>query len=451
MPTEIIRAKKISPWKSFKNIRRLFNNPIELINEQFETYGSTYKTNLSFQEIYITRDANCIQHFMQKNHRSYKKTKLNAILGKSLGNGLLTSDGDYWLRQRRLIQPGFHKKKLEELSNIIINDINQFSEELTSTTQQNKPVDLTKWMMKLTINVVLNSLYSSNISSKQINRIDEIITAIQHYIVAQIRVPFSKTYFTLNGKNRQIKSMLKEIDEVLYGIIKERRQQANAHNDLLDMLLNSRYEDTGEGMSDQQLRDESLIILVAGHETSAVALTWTFYLLSQHPEIEQKVLIEIEQALQNRQPCFEDLKNLTYTKQVIQEAMRLYPPAWIVDREAREDNMMEDYQVKKGEVINAFIYGLHHNPAYWQNPHIFMPARFESEKHKARHPFSYMPFGAGPRLCIGNNFALMEMQFALAILLPKFKITPVSKKPPELEPLVTLRPKGGLPVQVTLR
>lgn len=453
MSTEIIRAKKISRLSTLKNIKRMFNNPIGLITEQFETYGSTYKAMLALEEIYITQNADCIQHFMQKNHRCYKKTRLNALLGKSLGKGLLTSKGDYWLRQRRLIQPGFHKKKLEELSAIIINDIKQFSEELSAVAQQNNPVYLTKWMMKLTIHVVLDSLYSSSISSKQIHRLDEIITAIQHYIVAQVRIPFSKIFFDLNGKSRQIKHFLKEIDELLYGIIEKRRNQTNTHThqDLLAMLLKARYEDTGEGMTDKQLRDESLIILVAGHETSAIALTWAFYLLSQHPEIEQKVLTEIEQVLQGRQVCFEDLKNLSYTKQVIQEAMRLYPPAWIVDREATENNMMQGYQVKKGEMVNAFIYGLHRNPAYWQNPNTFLPDRFEAEKHKARHPFSYMPFGGGPRLCIGNNFAMMEMQLALAMLLPQFKITPLSKKPPELEPLVTLRPKGGLPVQITLR
>jgi len=447
----ILEAPKVPLLVTFRNMPRLFNNPIQLISSQLERYGSTYKSYIGVEELYVTQDANCIQYFMQKGHRNYKKTKFNDLLGDSIGQGLLTAHGDYWRRQRRLIQPGFHKKKLEELSNIITKDIIDFGDELERNIDPSAPTDFMQLMMKLTTKVVLNSLFSNSISDQQIDRFDDIITAFQYYIVAKVRVPFAKRLFKLNGRSKKMQVMMTEIDDIIYKIIADRKRNQGAFDDLLDMLLQARYEDNGEGMTDQQLRDESIILLLAGHETSANALTWAFYLLDKHPEVEAKLLAEIQRTVGNRQPTFDDLKALTYTKQVIQEAMRLYPPAWIIDREALVENNMAGYPVKKGQTVAAFVYGLHRNPDYWERPNDFMPERFAPELVKARHPFCYIPFGGGPRLCIGNSFAYMEMQLALAILLPKFKIEVIGNEAPQLEGLITLRSKGGLPVSIRLR
>ncbi len=446
-----IEANKISMLRTFKNIPQLLSDPIKLISNQFEEYGDTYRSYVGLEEIYLSQDADFVQYFMQKGHRNYRKTKFTRSLGQTIGNGLLTSDGDYWRRQRRLIQPGFHKKKLNELSNIITKDISDFSDYLEHHIDDFESAELMKLMMRLTIKVVLNSLFSNSISDKHIDRFDDIITTFQHYIVAKVRIPFSSQFFKLNGRSKRMKVLVNEIDDIIYGIIAGRKNNQGNFDDLLDMLLQARYEDTGEGMTDQQLRDESIIMLLAGHETSANALTWAFYLLHRHPEITEKVLAEIQHVVGNRQPTFEDLKGLTYTKQVIQESMRLFPPAWITDREALAEHQMMGYKIKKGQVVTVFVYGLHRNPVYWERPNDFMPERFAPELVKKRHPFSYMPFGGGPRLCIGNNFAYMEMQLALAILLPKFKFEAIANEAPKLEGLITLRPKGGLPVKISLR
>lgn len=448
------KAPKIPLITSIKNLPKLLKDPVKLLSSQFEKYGTTFKTYVALNEVYLTIDADCIQHFMQKGHRQYKKTEFTQKIGEVIGNGLLTAEGDYWRQQRRLIQPGFHKKKLEALSNIITSDIQKFSKNLESELNKTEPTKLMLLMMQLTIKVVLNSLFSNSIANHQVNRFDEIITAFQQYIVFKIRMPGSGGILKLTGRNTKIEKMVTEIDDIIYKIISDRKSHLNNQNifdDLLDMLLQAKYEDTGKGMTHQQLRDECMVMLLAGHETSAVTLTWTFYLLSQHPEIEQKVLAEIKKVVGNRLPEFNDLMALTYTKQVIQEAMRLFPPAWILDREAINENKMGQYQVKKGQVVTAFVYGLHHNPTYWENPETFIPERFAPERIKARHPFSYMPFGGGPRLCIGNHFAYMEMQLALAILLPKFKFEPFNNQTPTLEGLITLRPKDGLPVNIRLR
>lgn len=451
MDSTTIEAKRIPILTALKNIPRLLENPIGLISSQFEEYGTTYKSYVGLEEIYLSIDADCVQYFMQKGHRNYKKTKFTRMLGETIGRGLLTAEGDYWRQQRRLIQPGFHKKKLEELSNIITKDIIDFSNNLEADISTSDSTDLMKLMMKLTLKVVLNSLYSNSISDQQIDRFDDIITALQHYLVAKVRIPFAAQLFKLNGKSKRMEAMMDEVDEIVYAIIENRKNSRENFDDLLDMLLEARYEDTGEGMTNQQLRDESMIMLLAGHETSANALTWTFYLLDRHPEIAEKVLAEIKNVVGSRLPTFGDLKALTYTKQVIQEAMRLFPPAWITDREALTAHQMKGYKVKKGQIVTVFVYGLHRNPAYWKRPNDFMPERFAPELIKQRHPYSYMPFGGGPRLCIGNNFAYMEMQLTLAILLPKFKFEVIEDKAPKLEGLVTLRPKGGLPVRVSLR
>ncbi len=446
-----IEAKRIPILKTFRNLPRLLDDPIGLISSQFEKYGDTYKSYVGLEEIYLSQDADFVQYFMQKGHRNYQKTRFTRTLGDVIGRGLLTSEGDYWRQQRRLIQPGFHKKKLEDLSNIITEDIIDFSLNLEHNIDVFGSADLMKLMMRLTIKVVLNSLFSNSISDKYIDRFDEIITVLQHYIVAKVRIPFSTQFFKLNGKDKKMQALINEIDEIVYSIISERKNNQGNFDDLLDMLLQARYEDTGEGMTDQQLRDESMIMLLAGHETSANALTWAFYLLHQHPEIAEKVLAEIQNVVGNRLPTFEDLRGLTYTKQVIQESMRLFPPAWITDREALVEHQMMGYKIKKGQVVTVFVYGLHRNPVYWKRPNDFMPERFAPELIKERHPFSYMPFGGGPRLCIGNNFAYMEMQLALAILLPKFKFEVIANEAPKLEGLITLRPEGGLPVKVSLR
>jgi cytochrome P450 len=217
------------------------------------------------------------------------------------------------------------------------------------------------------------------------------------------------------------------------------------------MLLDARYEDTGEGMNEKQLLDETLILFVAGHETSANALTWTWYLLSQHPEAVVKIRREIVEKIGDRPPEFADLPKLEYLTQVIEESMRLFPPAWITDRVAVDDDQYNGIDIPKGIAVVTYIYGAHHSPDYWPEPEKFIPERFSKENKKKQAPFSYLPFGGGPRLCIGNNFAMMEMQLALARLVPRYDFQLAEGQSIELQPLITLRPKNGIMMKFDLR
>ena len=445
---------KVPAWRIFGQLPGLNANPIPVIGGNIERFGKIFTTYLGFDPIHVTTDPAFAQYVLQKNHKNYRKTKFVKVIAEMIGNGLLTSDNPYWLKQRRLIQPSFHRKKLEALGLIMSNEIASYEEDLRqkiSNSTEGLELNVLKEMMELTLQIVLRSLFTTGLTRNEIDLVDHHLTALQSLVIMRLRRPFVIPFMKLGGQLKKYERMQNEMDAIIYRIIEERRNETSPKDDLLSMLLEARYEESGEGMDNQQIRDESLIIVLAGHETTANSLAWTLYLLSQHPAIKEKLLQEFEDILGDRTANFSDVRSLVYTKQVIEESMRIYPPAWIMDRQTIEEDQLGPYTLKKGQMINFFIYGIHHDPELWPEPEKFDPERFAPENAKARKPFSYFPFGGGPRLCIGNNFALMEMALILPSLLRKFKFEYVGKKAPELQPLVTLRPKNGMPMRVSLR
>ncbi len=442
---------KITFLQSLWNIRNFSANPIPVIQASIRKMGDTYSTFLGPQKVIITQDAKHIQYILQKNHKNYHKSKMVRTVAEIIGEGLLTTDGAYWLQQRRLIQPGFHRQKLQALVSIMQKETQAFLEELQQYAQSGEVIDLSKEMMKITLRIIAKSLFSTGITEQDLELIDHVITEQQKFVVKKVRQPYLRPWLFLSGENRRQTKIGDELDQLLKNIIQTRQKSKEPFDDLLDMLLGVCYENTGKGMTDQQLRDESLILFLAGHETSANALTWMWYLLSQHPEIEAKILEETNQVLQNRQVVFTDIPYLQYSKKVLQETMRLYPPAWIMDRVPLEDDQLGEFDLPKGTIVNLFIYGTHRNPTYWENPEEFNPERFTKEAIKQRPAFSYFPFGGGPRLCIGQQFAYIEMQLVLAEMIRKFRIKVVDNQEVEIFPLVTLRPKNGIKVRLEER
>ena len=441
----------ISFFKSIANIKNFAANPIPMITKMMETHGDTYTTYIGPAKMMITQDPIIIQHVLQKNHKNYQKSKLVKTLAKTIGHGLLTADGSYWLRQRRLIQPGFHRQKLQVLVDIMQQETQAFIAELKQYAASGTVIDLSKEMMKITLRIVAKSLFGTGITEQDLELIDHVITEQQKHIITKIRQPYLRPWLSISGENRRQKKIADQLDQLLQNIIRERKNDKGQHDDLLDMLLSVRYEDTGEGMTDQQLRDESLILFVAGHETSANALAWTWYLLSHHPDIEAKILEEASSVLENRLVDFAAIPQLQYTKRVLQEAMRLYPPAWIMDRVPLTDDHAGGVDLPKNQIVNIFIYGSHRNPKYWKNPEHFDPERFTKEAIKERPAFSYFPFGGGPRLCIGQQFAYMEMQLVLAEMIRVFEMELVDNQDIDILPLITLRPKNGILVRLKER
>jgi len=293
-------------------------------------------------------------------------------------------------------------------------------------------------MNQLAFGVVANSLFDLTVDPAVLTRLQKIIQEIQEFLVKEVRLPHKGWWFRLSGQEIKHLDMAEESRQIINGIIEDRIADPGPHDDLLEMLLATRYEDTGEPMSRKQLIDEISILFVAGHETTANALTFTAYLLAKHPDIQQKVYDEVTKVDSRADNLVEKLRLLEYTKAVIEESMRLYPPAWITDRENLEDDSIKDYYIRKNTLVGVSFYELHRNPAYWDEPDAFRPERFLKENRKDTSGV-YFPFGAGPRMCIGMGFAMYEMMLAIAYLVKHYRIR-TDKDDIGMNPLITLKP-----------
>lgn len=433
------------------NYAHINENLVEYFQELLEEHDGLVKVKLPYT-LLLTDRADIIGHVFQKNQKNYIKTKLvRETVRKQIGNGLFTSNGAYWLKQRRTIQPGFHKKRLEGIARIMVEEINLYMDNiLDKYVETQEEVDLVDEMIKLAFKVITKSLFGQDFEDEKLDLIGESVEFGHHYVMDQTRKPYLKPWYRINGTHAKNEKLKKTRDEIILGFINERRQSGEEVDDLLDMLLQTKYED-GSGMSDQQLLDETIVLFVAGHETSAITMAWAWYLLCTHPEIEQKVLTSVEETLGDRDPNFADARYLDYALQVLEETMRLYPAVWFIDREPMEDDDINGIPIKGGEDVGVSVHSLHRNPKYWEDPDVFDPERFSAENKKKQVPFSYLPFGGGPRLCIGKNFAQMEMQFILAMLLRRYKFTLVSDKEVGFKPMLTLCPSDGVKVKIEKR
>ncbi len=441
-----IRLPRVMLWKNPLEFPKIVKNPAPYFKNLLDENGGAAEVMMTNRYALMTDRADLIRHVLQKNHKNYIKTSIvRDILSKQTGMGLLTSDGDYWLKQRRAIQPGFHRKRLQGISEVMIDEIQSYMEDkFDQLAASEEVVDLYKEMLYLAFRVVSKSLFGEHVNENELEVIDETVSNGQQIVVDEIRKPFIKPWLYLSGAYAKNKRLRGKSDELILDIIRDRQKSKAKHNDLLDMLLETEYED-GTKMTEQQLLNEALILYVAGHETSAVAMSWIWYMLGQHPDVEEKLYQNVMDVLgTDRNPSFEGLRELGYPLQVIEETMRLYPPAWIVDREPLEDDNYNGIPIKKGRDVICLIYGVHRNPKYWENPEVFNPERFTPENKKKQEPYSYIPFGGGPRLCIGNNFALMEMQFALSMMIRRYKIEIIKDQEVDINPLITLRPRYGL-------
>ncbi len=427
--------------------QKLIQNPINTLTSTSRQFDGLYTLYLGLDKVILTTRPSFAKHILQKNNRNYIKSKLADPFKEMMGNGLLTSEGAYWLRQRRLIQPGFHKQRLKELTNIMIEHTNLFLDRLSKKVADggaDYQLDIKPAMMEVTMNVVMRSLFSQGISDEELKIVGDGIDQLQEYIMKQVRMPLMKPWFKLSGQHQHYHKIFNQLDKLIHKVIEDRKEMKERPGDLLTMLIESVYEDTGEGMTNEQLRDESLIMFVAGHETTALTMSWTWYLLSKHPEVTQKLLAEYDRVIGDRDVQFEDLMQLTYTEQVLNESMRLYSPAWILDRQALEADEIDGYEIPKDMIVNLFVYGMHRDPKYWDKAHHFIPERFSKENMKKHVPYSFIPFGGGPRQCIGKAFALFEMKIIMAQMLRKFRFKLMNKKPIHYEPMITLHPKDDI-------
>ncbi|MBD2753662.1 cytochrome P450 [Spirosoma validum] len=435
------------------NTLAFFRNPLKTLLILQRQQHRMVHLRIGGRHQYLVFSPEDSKHILQENHRNYGRSLAFQVLKIFLGNGLLTSDGDFWRRQRRLAQPAFHRQKLAALTQTMIAETADWLDELKQRNRQ-QPVNVSQAFMDVTMRIVCKTLFGSEVAT-QLDGLSSALDTLNYMandrLLSPIRVPLN---WPTPG-NRRFRQAGALVDTFVYDLINQRRKNldtgVDSGDDLLGMLLSTEDEETGERMSDQQLRDECVTLFSAGHETTAVSMAWTLHLLSQNPDVLTRLRSESKAILGDaRLPSPEAFRALTYTMQVVQESLRLYPPAWIMSRLALGDDHIGPYTIPAGSAALVCPYLLHRDPASWSDPDRFNPDRFEPGGEKDQlHAYAYLPFGGGPRLCIGNQFALMEMQILLAMLVRDFDIQAVPDQHIIPRPLITLRPSR--PIQIILR
>jgi cytochrome P450 len=423
-------------------------NPVAVLSKYNQDFGDTFRFYIGgIKEAIVTIDPAVIQHVLRTNAENYQKSEIQVKrMGHFLGKGLLTTHGDAWRTQRRLIQKGFDRKQLDALSSIMQDSLNDSLRDFDRQISEG-PVDIYPHLMKMTFAMVARSLFGARLKDEDIDAVSHTICTVQEFIVRQTLQPYLNPWFELSGELRRHEEMRARADAILMEYIKTRRQQPPGH-DLLQTLMDARYSD-GEGMSDELVLSESMQLLVAGHETSSNGLSWLLYLLSTRPDCLDKVREEFYAVLGDRPLTHADLPRLEFTIKVIQEGLRLYPPFWMIDRMAVADDRVGDLAIPAGSTVIVYVYGAHHNPRYWENPESFDPERFTKANDKLRTPFTHLPFGGGPRGCIGNNYAMLQVLMILSDLLRSYDLHLTPGQTIEARPMVILRPKHGIRMTFT--
>ncbi|WP_396597394.1 cytochrome P450 [Dokdonia sp. R86516] len=428
----------VSVFKFLANAGSILKNPLPFHKENFESKGDTFKLKLGFgNDVVFSRDPEFAKYALQKNQRNYGKSPIQTKdLAKYVGKGLLTAEGDHWKKQRKLIQPAFHKKQLAQL----LDAMHKVIKEELLRIETHKAFDVFEVFNDLAFMTVVKALFKTDVDRDKINRLQYITEQAQKMLVKELRQPFKAWYFKYGGPIDKHLALTKEARVILKELVQERKDGGDKPGDLLDMLLDSQYEDGGF-MEEEQLIDEILILFSAGHETTSNALTFTAELLARNPIWQDKIYEEYAFAKANSTNLNEFLRNCNLTKQVLEESMRLYPPAYFIDRVNIEDDEHNGMKIPAGSNLLFSVVEIHKHKDFWDRADQFDPTRFDENagmKHAA-----YFPFGAGPRMCIGNNFAMYEMILAVTELVATFKITPKST-PIEILPLITLKPKNAL-------
>lgn len=421
-------------------------DPIGLLMAARRDHGDLVRLRLGGITAHLVSHPRGIRHVLQTRHQHYtKRTRGIAKLREILGNGLLTNDGDSWLRQRRTLQPAFHRERVQGFSALMARATSRMLEGWEHRAAAGPlRLDVAREMMVLTLRIVAEALFGADVEPVA-RDVDRALGVALHVTNDRVKTVLDLPTWLPTPANLRFRGAMSVLDGVVLGLIRERRR-GEPRDDLLSMLMEARDPETGQGMSDRQLRDEVMGVFLAGHETTANALTWTLYLLSQHPDEEARLHAEVARVLGDRPPTPEDARQLPLTTMVIQESMRLFPPAWLFGRSPAEDEEIEGFSIPAGSLVFLSPYVTHRHPALWPDPERFSPDRFAPEKMATLDRFAYFPFGGGPRICIGAPFANLELLVVLASLVQRFRLHLAPGARVEPEPLVTLRPRYGMPM-----
>jgi enediyne biosynthesis protein E7 len=412
------------------------DDSLALMRDYFGRFGDTYRVFAPARGVYnyVINHPDDIKRVMLSNHRNYTKGLGMDRVKILLGNGIMTSEGDFWRRQRRMMQPSFHRRVIDQFSQLIDEVNNKFAERWAASGARGEPINLTDEVSELTLDIVLRSIFGSDLA-----RLESQMGANPFEVVAR-------------DSNRDLKFAFRfrSLTKLVAELIERRRRKPDEHVDFLAMLMATRDRETGQAMSDKEMIDEVLTLIVAGHETTASALTWVWYLVSQHPAVGEQLEAEADSA--SLAPLGLDAaESLKYAHQVIQEALRLYPPGWLLTRRTIDADQLGGYAIPPRTDVFISPYLLHRHPAYWTEPEEFRPQRFAGVDAEERHRFSYIPFAVGPRHCIGEGLAMFEMLVHVQRMSRRFHLTRADNGPIELEAQINLRPRSNLMMTVTTR
>lgn len=405
-------------------------------------YGDVAYLSFLRQPTYVLNLPEHIEHVLVTRQRNYIKDKLQRVLLREfLGNGLLASEGDFWLRQRRLMQPAFHRQRISAYAQIM----GEHSRRLLTTWRDGESRDIAVDMMDLTLSIVVRCLFGLELENSAAAGVGPALAkVIDHFSKLQTLVVPG---WVPTPENLGYRAALRRLYRIVDGIIQQRRQSGGDTGDLLSMLLQVQDED-GSRMSNQQIRDEALTLMLAGHETTAITLTFCWDLLARNPEAEAALHHELATVLGGREPTVEDLPALPFTDGIVRESLRLFPPAWSLSRESVEEDALAGWRIPAGAMVWLNPWTVHRDPRFYEEPLAFRPQRWVDGLERRLPRFAWFPFGGGPRLCIGQSFALMEARLVLATLAQHFRLERLSEAAVKLLPSITLRPRDGLPLRL---
>jgi cytochrome P450 len=409
-------------------------------------YGDVVSARFGPKRILFVNHPDIVEEVLVHQNRKFIKHYRLRQAKLTLGEGLLTSEGEFWRAQRKLMQPAFHRERIAAFGELMV----EFTERLIASWEDGQTRDLQADMMRLTLEIVAKALFGAELGGESAE-VGAAMETLMHNFVASTARAIIVPRWVPTPSNLRSAAAVRRLDRVLYHIIGQRRESGEGGGDLLSMLLHAQDEESGRRMTDRQLRDECMTLFLAGHETTANTLSWAWYLLSQHPEAEAKLHEELDRVLEGRLPTLADLPRLPYTENVVNEALRLYPPAWMLGRESTEPVELGGYRIPRGMTIFMTACVIHRDPRWYDEPDAFRPERWADGLLHRIPRYAYFPFGGGPRICIGNNFALMESALVLATIARKYRLRLAPDAVVEPLPSMTLRPAHGLKMNLTVK
>jgi cytochrome P450 len=429
-------------------IPALLREQIDFLEHARVAYGDIYKLNLGTMSMVMLNRPEHAQHVIVDNVRNYGKGgQIWDSIRDLVGNGLATSSGDFWLRQRRMMQPQFHRQRVGVLSEVIVNHIAQHLENWSQFVGRPAPMNVYPEITRMNMAIVMSTMFGSDIPDEESANIRKKMAFVLDHLLVQAFVKPIPGWVPIPSRT-QFQQTLKDIATFIYGVIEKRRK--NLSDDVISMLIAALDDESGDQMTNHQLFDE-VITIFSAHETTSLAMSWMMYFLAHDPIVLECLQQEVDSVLGQRLPTFEDLPRLTYSRQILQETLRLCPPSYFLPRVALEDDVIDGFRIPAGQMVAPIMYTIHRHPEFWEAPDKFNPDRFSPAQSKGRHPLAWMPFGAGQRICIGRDFAYMEGTFLLAMFIQRFNMTAPAGFVTEPRLSITLHPKKPILVHLKPR